>query len=380
MNNEEIFNLASKLISFNSFSPSQAGCLDFIESYLKNLKFKTVRLDKNDTSNLIAFIGNKNKPLFAFAGHVDIVPTGDFKKWICNPFQLTKKNEKLIGRGISDMKGAIASFLVATKKFINTFPIENYNIAILLTSDEEGDAIDGTKEIVHYLKNNNIKIKYCILGEPSSENSLGDTIKNGRRGSISADIDIHGKQGHIAYPDNCINPIHKFAPILNKLIQLEWDKGNDVFPPTSLQFANINSGLGVDNVVPGQLFASLNIRYNNLHTSETIKKQIIDILNEYNVNYLISWKDNAKPFVTKKGALIDNLIHSINEQANLKPLLKTDGGTSDGRFLIDVCDELVEFGHINKSIHQINEFIKIDDLEKLMNIYYQVLNKIFNEQ
>lgn len=380
MNNEEIFNIASKLISFSSFSPSQAGCIDFIENYLKNLKFKTIRLDKNNTSNLIAFIGSSNKPLFVFAGHVDVVPTGDFKKWFCNPFQLTKKNDKLIGRGISDMKGAIASFLIAIKHFINNTNINDYNIGVILTSDEEGEAIDGTKEIVRYLKDNDIKIQYCVLGEPSSENVLGDTIKHGRRGSLSADIDINGKQGHIAYPSNCINPIHKFAPILNKLIQYKWDNGNNLFPPTSLQFANINSGLGVDNVIPNQLFASLNIRYNNLQTTETIKKQIIDIFNEFDVNYLISWKDNAKPFVTSNGKLINNLIHSISKQVSLTPLLKTDGGTSDGRFLIDVCEELVEFGHINKSIHQINEFIMSDDLENLAKIYYQVLIKTFNEQ
>lgn len=374
----ELLELTKKLISFKSISPLQAGCIDYIEQYLKELWFETTRLDRNDTSNLIARFG-KESPIFAYAGHIDVVPTGDSNKWTYDPFTLSENNNRLFGRGIGDMKGSVAAFIFALKQYMAKAKSVNGSIMLLITSDEEAAATDGTIVMVEYLKKNNITLDYCLLGEPTSVDKLGDVIKVGRRGSLTGHLEIIGQQGHIAYPDLCQNPIHLFANALKDLTATKWDDGNEFFPATSFQFANLNSGLGVDNVIPGSLFASFNFRFNNLHTADELCKKVEDILKSHNLKYKIKWKNSALPFFTTPGRLIKVVVDTISTNLNVKPELKTDGGTSDGRFLVEVCNELLEFGLSNKFIHQINENIAKDDLFAISETYLIILNKIFND-
>lgn len=374
---EKLLNLTTDLIKFKSVTPNQAGCMDFIHTYLGKTGFKITRLDKNNTSNLVAVFGDTTQPIFSFAGHIDVVPAGDINKWDTDPFTLEEKNGILYGRGISDMKGAIASFIIATEKIIKKCDATKCAIMILLTSDEEGPATDGTKVIVEYLKHNNIKIDYCLLGEPTTVSTLGDTIKIGRRGSLTGHAEIIGQQGHVAYPQLCENPIHKFAGALYELSNTTWDNGNEFFPATSFQFTNLNSGIGVDNVIPGNLHARFNFRYNNLHTADELQQKVVAILDKHELQYNMSWSNSAKPFFTPKGRLSTVCEYSINHVMNITPDFKTDGGTSDGRFLIEVCDEILELGLSNKYIHQISERINKNDLYNLSNIYYTILTKMF---
>lgn len=376
----ELFQLAATLTNFKSISPNQAGGIDFIEQYLTKLGFTTTRVDQNSTSNLIARLGN-SAPIFAYAGHIDVVPPGDISKWEFNPFTLTAHNGKLYGRGIGDMKGSVASFMLAVKQFLAEKTAEcKGSIMLLITSDEEAAATDGTTVMVEHLKQNNTTIDYCLLGEPTSVDNLGDVIKIGRRGSLTGYLEIFGQQGHIAYPDLCNNPIHIFAPVLTELTQTIWDRGNNHFPPTSFQFANLNSGLGVDNVIPDSLYTNFNFRYNNLQSVESLQAQTLAILDKYKLKYNIKWKNSAKPFYTAPGQLTAVVTQSIEQEIGVTPQLKTDGGTSDGRFLIDICSELLEFGLSNKYIHQINENIKQDDLFILFKTYKTILHKLFIEQ
>ncbi len=379
INFTELNELAKTLVACKSITPNQDGCIDFIQTYLKDIGFHITRIDRGNTSNLVATYGN-SAPIFAFAGHVDVVPTGDLLRWDNDPFTLTHRDGYLYGRGIADMKGAIAAFLIATKKYITNIKLTNGTLALLITSDEEGVAVDGTPVIVEYLQKNNIIIDYCILGEPTSFEKIGDVVKVGRRGSLTGTIQVEGKQGHIAYPELCINPIHEFAPALLELATTTWDNGNKFFPASSFQFANINSGLGVNNVIPNILMASFNFRYNTEHSAESLKIAVEYILDRHNIKYTIDWQNSAKPFMTKSGLLIKTIIDSVEEHQNFKPQLKTDGGTSDGRFLITVCNEIVEFGLTNKSIHQINECIKDTELVDLSNNYFKIISKIFNEK
>jgi len=376
--NNELLKITKDLVSFKSISPFQDGSIDYVEEYLKNLGFVTSRHDKNDTANLIAKFGDK-APIFAFAGHVDVVPAGDLSKWTYDPFVLSSYNNRLYGRGIGDMKGAIAAFMFAVNELLKQVKSINGSIMLLITSDEEAAATDGTTVMVEYLKQNKITLDYCLVGEPTSVDNLGDVIKVGRRGSLTGHLEVIGLQGHIAYPDLCKNPIHLFADALKELTSAKWDDGNEFFPATSLQFANLNSGLGVDNVIPGSLFASFNFRYNNFHSSDSLIKQVEDILNKHNLKYNIRWRNSAKPFYTKPGRLNKIVADTISEELKVTPQLKTDGGTSDGRFLVEVSTELLEFGLSNKYIHQINENINEDDLFALAKTYTIILNKIFND-
>lgn len=371
-----LLELTKQLISYKSLTPNEAGCIGYIKDYLTPLGFKFIDVNKNETSNLIAIYGDLDKPIFAFAGHVDVVPTGDITKWGSNPFILEEKDDQLYGRGIADMKGAIASFIIAAQQFIANNNIKKNTIVLLLTSDEEGKAVDGTAVIVDYLKKNNIRIKYCIIGEPTSVDILGDVIKVGRRGSLTGHLEIVGNQGHIAYPHLCLNPIHLFAKVMYELSSKTWDNGNEEFPPTSFQFTNINSGIGVDNVIPGVLHARFNLRYNNLHSAQSLQKNVIEILDKYGIQYTITWLDSAKPFMTKKGQLNTAAASAINKVMGINPECKTDGGTSDGRFLVDVCDEVLEFGLNNRYIHQISERIQKSDLIDLVNIYELILENV----
>lgn len=366
------------LVSFRSVTPEDAGSLGYIENFISNIGGSSVRVDRNQTSNLVSTIGNGDK-IFAFAGHVDVVPTGECSLWKNgDPFTVLEDNDDLIGRGVADMKGAIAAFMVALAKFVSTIDINSYKIMLLLTSDEEGSAIDGTLVLVEYLKMNNIILDYCLVGEPSCVDVLGDTIKVGRRGSLTGNIEVHGKQGHIAYPHLCQNPIHDFAPALAELSSISWDNGNEFFPATSLQFANINSGLGVTNVIPGLLTVNFNFRYNTEHAAEDLQNKVCSILDNHNLKYQITWQHSAKPFMTEVGDFIPVIHTAINDVVGITPENKTDGGTSDGRFLIDVSQQIVEFGLRNASIHQINETTTLTDVNNLTLIYQNILNGIFS--
>lgn len=378
INVAQLLELSQKLIAFKSISPDQAGAIDYIGDYLSKLGFTLTRLERNGTSNLIARFGEVS-PLFAFAGHIDVVPPGDLEQWDFDPYTLTSHDGCLYGRGIADMKGSVASFMLAVKEFIAHRPLINGSVMLLITSDEEAAATDGTVLMVEHLKKQGIEIDYCLIGEPTSVEKLGDVVKVGRRGSLTGHLEIIGKQGHIAYPDLCENPIHLFANTMQQLTHTQWDNGTEYFPATSFQFANLNSGLGVDNVIPGNLRASFNFRYNNLHKADSLSEKVIAILEQNKLIYNIKWKNSAKPFHTQPGRLVAIVKQSIESTLGISPQLKTDGGTSDGRFLVEICKELLEFGLSNKYIHQINENIQQSDLYDLANTYNIILNKIFND-
>lgn len=374
----KLIQVLSDLVAFESVTPHSAGSLEYIENFVTKLGAKCVYVNRNQTSNLIVTLGNGNK-ILAFAGHVDVVPAGDYSKWVnANPFQLHIEDDSIIGRGVADMKGAIAAFLLALEEFVAKNDLNKYKVMLLLTSDEEGSAHDGTILMVDYLKQNQIQLNYCLVGEPSCVDVLGDTIKVGRRGSLTGNLVINGKQGHIAYPHLCDNPIHSFAPAMSELTSKIWDNGNQFFPASSLQFANINSGLGVTNVIPGQLTANFNFRYNTNHSVDSLKQEVVAILNKYELNYDLSWQHSANPFLTKVGNLIELSRQAINEVCGVNVACKTDGGTSDGRFLIEVSDEIIELGLKNASIHQLNEATSISDLTKLAATYAIILSKIFD--
>ncbi|RTL10302.1 MAG: succinyl-diaminopimelate desuccinylase [Neisseriaceae bacterium] len=375
----KLIQVLSDLVAFESVTPHSAGSLEYIENFVTKLGAECVYVNRNQTSNLIVTLGNGNK-ILAFAGHVDVVPAGDYSKWVnANPFQLHIEDDSIIGRGVADMKGAIAAFLLALEEFVAKNDLNKYKVMLLLTSDEEGSAHDGTILMVDYLKQNQIQLNYCLVGEPSCVDVLGDTIKVGRRGSLTGNLVINGKQGHIAYPHLCDNPIHSFAPAMSELTSKIWDNGNQFFPASSLQFANINSGLGVTNVIPGQLTANFNFRYNTNHSVDSLKQEVVAILNKYKLNYDLSWQHSANPFLTRVGNLIELSRQAINEVCGVNVACKTDGGTSDGRFLIEVSDEIIELGLKNASIHQLNEATSISDLTKLAATYAIILSKIFDD-
>ena len=376
-NKIKLIDLLTELIAFESVTPCDAGSLDYIAAFVENLGGSCIRLKRNQTTNLIATLGT-GSTVFAFAGHVDVVPTGDVTQWVTQePFKLQQIGDKLIGRGVADMKGAIAAFLLALAEFVRNNDPQTYQIKLLITSDEEGSAVDGTPLMVEYLQQNNQRLNYCLVGEPSCVTQLGDTIKVGRRGSLTGDLVVHGKQGHIAYPHLCVNPIHSFAPALAELSTQIWDHGNQYFPATSLQFANLNSGLGVTNVIPGELKTNFNFRYSTEHSAASLQGQVTAILQKHDLNYSLSWQHSAQPFMTQVGKLVECCSGAIKEVCGITPLLKTDGGTSDGRFLIAVSDEIIEFGVRNESIHQINEATTLSDLTNLEKIYNKLLHAIF---
>lgn len=373
----ELIDMLAELVAFKSVTPLSAGSLEYIAKFVEDLGGSCIYVDRNQTSNLIASIGTGSE-IFAFAGHVDVVPTGDITQWVNqDPFTLHQVGDKLIGRGVADMKGSIAAFMGALANFVAENDSANYQIKLLITSDEEGSAVDGTPLMVEYLQQNSLRLNYCLVGEPSCVSQLGDTVKVGRRGSLTGELVIHGKQGHIAYPHLCLNPIHSFAPALAELSTIIWDNGNQYFPATSLQFANLNSGLGVTNVIPGQLKTNFNFRYNTEHNAESLQSKVDAVLQKYSLDYSLSWNHSARPFMTQVGKLVASCSVAIEKTCGITPELKTDGGTSDGRFLIAVSDELIEFGVCNDSIHQINETTTLSDITNLEVIYYSLLNNIF---
>ena len=367
--------LAKSLISKASVTPDDNGCQSIMIERLKKIGFEIHPLKFGDVDNFWATRGNGG-PLFAFAGHTDVVPAGNEDAWNTAPFEPTIKDGFLYGRGAADMKGGLASMVIATENFVKENPNHNGTIAFLITSDEEGVAINGTVKVMDYLKENNQKIDFCLIGEPSSSAILGDVIRNGRRGCLNGSLTVKGKQGHIAYPQLANNPIHLVAPALNQLCDEEWDNGNEHFPATSLQISNIHSGYGVTNVIPGELEVLFNFRYSTETTQELLQKRVVEILDDYDFEYSIDWQHSGFPFLTPKGRLVDACAEAISNVKSIEPELSTSGGTSDGRFIAQEGTQVVELGPVNATIHQINESVLVQDLEDLSRIYSKVLTKI----
>lgn len=367
--------LAKSLISRASVTPDDNGCQALMIERLEKIGFTIYPLKFGDVDNFWAVHGN-NGPIFSFAGHTDVVPAGDDDAWESNPFEPTIKNGMLYGRGAADMKGSLASMVVATENFIEKNPNHNGIIAFLITSDEEGVAINGTAKVMDFLKDNNQKIDFCLVGEPSSTAILGDVIKNGRRGSLNACLRVKGKQGHIAYPQLADNPIHLVTPALNQLCDEQWDNGNDYFPATSFQISNIHSGDKVTNVIPGEVEVMFNFRYSTETTKEELQKRVNDILDSHKLNYFVEWSHSGYPFLTPKGELVSACVDAIEKIKAIKPELSTSGGTSDGRFIAQEGTQVVELGPNNSTIHQVNESVSVQDLEDLTKIYFQVLTNI----
>lgn len=375
--NTETLELTKKLINIESITPNDNGCQTLIENFLKPLGFSITQINSNGVSNIWAEYG-KNGPLFAFSGHTDVVPPGNISKWQSSPFEATIRDEYLFGRGAADMKSALAAMLTGCKNFLAKNKNFQGRIGFLITSDEEGDARDGTKKIVDYLQNNNIKLDWCLIGEASSQEKIGDSIKIGRRGSLHGALQVFGKQGHIAYPQLADNPIHRSFKALDALTQMAWDEGDEVFTPTSFQIYNINADTGASNVIPGILTARFNFRFAPSSTAETLKAQVHQVFDEHNLEYDIQWNLMSQPFLSKPGKLVQSVKDSIKEICGIGAQANTTGGTSDGRFIAATGCEIVELGAINKSIHQVNEHIKLEDLEKLSKLYENILDKIFS--
>lgn len=367
--------LAKQLIAKASITPDDAGCQTFIADYLAKLGFEITALPYGDVSNLWATVGNSG-PLFVFAGHTDVVPPGPLDKWTSDPFTPVIRGDYLFGRGAADMKSSIAAMLAACRDFLAKKPKFDGRIGLLITSDEEGIAENGTKKVVEFLKQQQIFIDYCLVGEASSETAFGDTIKIGRRGSLSGKLIIHGKQGHIAYPQLADNPIHRCPALLQELVNYRWDKGNEYFQPTQFQISNIHAGTGANNVIPHEVIIDFNFRYAPVQTAQALQAIVESLLEKQQLKSTLTWHHSGKPFFSEPDKLAHSLANVIKNVADITPKFSTSGGTSDGRFLIDICKELIEFGPINESIHKIDENISVTDLSRLKLVYQQLLEKL----
>lgn len=368
--------LLKELIRRESVTPNDAGCLDLIANRLTPLGFVDERLNFGDTENIWLRRGTQ-KPLFVFLGHTDVVPVGALNLWESPPFEPTIRDGQLYGRGAADMKGGIACFITAVERFIAQNPNHAGSIAIMLTSDEEGAATNGVVKVVEVLEKRGDKIDWCLVGEPSSDKQIGDVIRVGRRGSLNANLTVHGIQGHVAYPELADNPIHKITPALNDLVNEVWDNGNEFFPKTSLQISNIHSGAGAENVIPANVNLQFNLRFSTELTEEIIKQRTEEILNRHGLKYEIMWRLSGNPFLTSNGALIDAAHKAIKTVTGFETKDDTGGGTSDGRFIAPTGAQVLELGALNASIHKVNEHIGVADLEVLSNIYEQMLIELF---
>lgn len=369
---EHSLTLAKALIERPSITPIDAGCQDILTQRLEPLGFAVQSLPFEDVKNFWAIRG-QTRPIFVFSGHTDVVPTGDPTEWNTPPFSPTVKEGYLFGRGAADMKGSLAAMVTACERFISQYPNHNGSIAFLITSDEEGQANNGTVKVLDALQRQGVSLDYCLVGEPSSQKILGDTIKNGRRGSLNATLTIFGKQGHVAYPEKADNPIHRSSKALLELTSMEWDRGNAYFPPTTFQIANLQSGTGATNVIPGTLTCQFNFRFSTESTPESLQAQVNAILKAHNLNYKIDWQLSGMPFLTKAGKLITSCTQAIQEILDVNSTLSTSGGTSDGRFIATTGCEVVELGLCNTTIHSINECVKANDLHQLSKTYERIL-------
>ncbi|MBL1259349.1 MAG: succinyl-diaminopimelate desuccinylase [Thiotrichaceae bacterium] len=371
------FDLACDLISRPSVTPDDMGCQEVMIQRLQAIGFTIERLRFDDVDNFWARRGERDcAPLFAFAGHTDVVPTGPKDQWHSDPFKPEVRDGLLYGRGAADMKGSLAAMVTACERFVAAHPDHNGSIAFLITSDEEGPSINGTVKVVEHLQARGEKIDWCLVGEPTSTNETGDIIKNGRRGSLGCQLTVHGVQGHIAYPHLAKNPIHLFSPALTELAGIEWDQGNAYFPATSFQVSNINGGTGATNVIPGDLEVVFNFRFSTEVTEQQLRAGVEAILDKHLLNYTINWTLSGHPFLTPPGALVNATMAAIKDATGIDAELSTSGGTSDGRFIAPTGSQVIELGPRNDTIHKINECVNAKDLDKLSAIYEGILEKL----
>ena len=371
----ETLELAKALIARRSITPADEGCQQMIIERLVPLGFKAETIVHGDVTNLWIRHGTA-KPLVVLAGHTDVVPSGPLEKWHSDPFVPTVREGCLYGRGAADMKASVAAFVVACERFVAAHPSHPGSVALLITSDEEGPSVDGTVKVVEELKRRGEAIDYCIVGEPSSAQVFGDTIKNGRRGSLTGRLVVLGVQGHVAYPHRVKNPIHLAAPAIAEMAATEWDKGNEYFPPTSWQVSNIHAGTGAQNITPGSLQVDFNFRFSTESTPDSLKARVKEILDRHGLEYSIDWVVGGRPFLTRRGRLVDTLSRVVEKVSGVKPEVNCTGGTSDGRFIFDICPEVAEFGPVNRSIHKVNEAVALDEIEPLAAVYLAVIEDL----
>jgi succinyl-diaminopimelate desuccinylase len=370
--------LTEQLIARPSLTPDDAGCLEVLGERLNACNFESERLnfgpDNFRVNNLWAIKRCSPKgPTLVFAGHTDVVPTGPLDKWTTDPFTPSHRDGKLFGRGASDMKTSLAAMVVATEEFLRQEAHPRFSIAFLLTSDEEGPSVDGTAKVVEWLKARDEKIDWCIVGEPTAVHRIGDMVKNGRRGTLSGKLTIKGVQGHIAYPQLASNPIHLFAPALAELAAISWDKGNDFFQPTSWQVSNIHAGTGVNNVIPGELVVDFNFRFSTESTADALKQGVEGVLHKHQLDFNLKWTLGGLPFLTTPGDLLGVVQEAIQAETGIDTELSTTGGTSDARFIAQICPQVIELGPPNDSIHKIDEHVRVSDIDTLKNIYLRIL-------
>ena len=368
--------LLAELIACQSITPRDSGCQELIKKHLEPLGFKCETLNFGEVRNLWATMG-KDGPTLCFAGHTDVVPPGPIQDWKFDPFKATFNEDFIYGRGASDMKSGLAAMVTGTADFLKMKENFNGRIAFLITSDEEGPAIDGTKKVINELKKRKENIDWCIVGEPSSMKVLGDTIKVGRRGSLTGFLKIKGIQGHVAYPYLAVNPYRLIAPIMSDLLDIEWDKGNEFFPATNLEIVNISGSNDAVNVIPGEVELIFNFRFNNIWNYKRLKSKIHNVLDKNKVSYELLWRESGEPYLTKEGDLTQTSQQVIRELVGIEPTLSTDGGTSDGRFFAPLGVQVIELGSINSTIHKVNESVPIDDTPQLAKIYFEIMNSLF---
>lgn len=369
-----VIELAQQLIKRPSLSPNDEGCQQLMIDRLQAIGFTVEAMDFEDTQNFWAWRGEGQT--LAFAGHTDVVPTGDEKRWDNPPFEPAIRDGMLYGRGAADMKGSLAAMVVAAERFVAANPNHQGRLAFLITSDEEASATHGTVKVVETLMARNERLDYCLVGEPSSTERVGDVVKNGRRGSITANLHIHGVQGHVAYPHLADNPVHRAMPALNELVAIEWDRGNEFFPPTSMQIANVQAGTGNNNVIPGDLYVQFNFRFSTELTDAMIKQRVEELLERHQLNYSIEWRLSGQPFLTSRGALVDAVVNAVEHYSELTPQLLTTGGTSDGRFIAQMGAQVVELGPVNATIHKVNECVNAADLQLLSRMYQRIMEQL----
>jgi len=367
--------LARELIARRSVTPDDGGCQELLGARLARAGFRSETLRHGAVTNLWARRGTA-PPLLCFVGHTDVVPTGPLDQWLSDPFVPTEREGKLFGRGAADMKTSIAAFVVAVEDFLASHPSPNGSIALLITSDEEGPAVDGTVRVVELLKGRGERVDYCLVGEPTCAAKLGDTIKNGRRGSLNGTLRVRGVQAHIAYPHLGKNPVHLVAPALAELAKTEWDKGDESFPPTTWQISNIHGGTGADNVIPNDVEIKFNFRFGTASTADVLKRRVHAVLDRHKLDYRLDWTLSAVPYLTPRGKLVDALSAAIRDVTGAAPEVGTTGGTSDGRFIAAICSEVVEFGPVNATIHKLNEHIDLAAIEPLREIYLRLLTRL----
>jgi succinyl-diaminopimelate desuccinylase len=370
--------LAGELIDRASVTPDDAGCMDAIAGRLAPLGFRIERMDSNGVSNLWARRGSAS-PLVCFAGHTDVVPPGPLDAWHSDPFRHSERDGYLYGRGAADMKSSLAAFVTASEGFVAERPHAAGSIALLLTSDEEGDATEGTVKVVEALRQRGETLDYCIVGEPTAADRLGDTIKNGRRGSLSGRLTVLGQQGHVAYPHLARNPIHLAAPALAELAAAQWDRGDDYFPPTTWQVSNIHAGTGAGNVIPGTMDVMFNFRFAPISRVEDLQARVRAVLDRHGLEYRIEWTLSAQPYLTPPGKLVAAVRRAVRRETGIDPALSTSGGTSDGRFIAQICREVIELGPVNATIHKVDECIAVADIEALSRIYRHILTTLLVE-